>query len=216
MKQAMKHVQAPPRPPRSRPASLTTPIRSAALFLLLAVAWPIASPAQDEGASASARLAGPGPEHAWLDPLVGDWAVAMEVYPGPGADPIPQPPLTASREWILAGRYLREELRAGDTILRDATFGYDRLHGRFELVTVDAFEPGQMVYRDRGDATTTRIELLGESTEAGMGPEPTGRERALRFEITIAGPDENVQRIFVTYPGQDEFLFVEQRFMRIE
>jgi hypothetical protein len=45
-----------------------------------------------------------------------------------------------------------------------------------------------------------------------MGPEPTGRKRDLRFEFEVVGPDENVERIFVTYPGEEEYLFVEQTF----
>jgi hypothetical protein len=60
------------------------------------------------------------------------------------------------------------------------------------------------------------MSLYGESTEAGMGPEPTGRKRDLRFEFEVVGPDENVQRIFVTYPGEEEYLFVEQRFTRAD
>lgn len=166
--------------------------------------------------SASARLASPGEEHAWLGPLVGTWDVSMVVFPAADADGIPQPPMTATRDWILDGRYLRETLRGGDRTLREGTIGFNRLDGRFELMTVDVFEPGQMVYRGRGDATSSGLSLFGESTEAGMGAEPTGRQRDLRFEIEIAGPNEDVERIFVTYPGQREHLFVEQRFVRAD
>ncbi len=188
--------------------------RSLALAAVLAGPWSLPAAAQTEAASASERLASPGEEHAWLEPLLGEWDVAMLVYPGPGAEPIAQPPLTATREWMLGGRYLRETLRAGDTVLREGTMGFNRLEGRFELTTVDAYEPGQMVYQGRGDETPERMSLYGESTEAGMGPEPTGRKRDLRFEVEVVGPDENVERIFVTYPGGEEYLFVEQRFTR--
>jgi hypothetical protein len=185
--------------------------RSATLALALTVS---AAAAEDQGASA--RLAMPGAEIARLEPLVGDWAVAMKVTPGPGAEPFPVEGLTASREWILDGRYLRETLRAGDTVMRDATFGFNRLDGRFELVTVDAFEPGQMVYQSRDSAAAMPLSLYGESTEAGQGAEPTGRKRDLRFEIEIADDATNVQRIFATYPGGEEFLFVEQTFTRLK
>lgn len=188
--------------------------RAMALAVALTAPWSLPAVAQTEAMSASERLASPGEEHAWLDPLVGEWDVAMLVYPGPGAEPIAQPPLTATRELTLGGRYLRETLRAGEAVLREATLGFNRLDGRFELVTVDAYEPGQMVYQGRGDETPDLMSLYGESTEAGMGAEPTGRRRDLRFEFEVVGPDENVERIFVTYPGEDEFLFVEQRFTR--
>lgn len=167
--------------------------------------------------TASDRLAAPGPEHAWMDPLAGSWDVAMRVWPGPGAEPFEIPGMTAERELILGGRYLREVLIGGDgTPMREATMGYNRLDGRFELVTVDSFEPGQMVYMGRGDDVGGTVSLYGESTEAGMGPDPTGRRRDLRFDFIIEDADTNVQRIHVRYPGGEEYLFVEQRFTRSE
>jgi Protein of unknown function (DUF1579) len=165
--------------------------------------------------TASDRLAAPGPEHAWMDPLVGSWTVAMRVWPGPEADPFEIPGMTAKRELVLGGRYLREVLIGGDgTPMREATLGFNRLDGRFELVTVDSFEPGQMVYLGRDAELANTVSLYGESTEAGMGTEPTGRKRDLRFDLVIEDADTNVQRIYVRYPGGDEYLFVEQRFTR--
>lgn len=175
------------------------------------------APTRESQLPASTRLAMPGPEHAWLEPLVGEWSVEMLVYPGGGAAPIVSTDLRASRRWTLGGRYLREELRGtfgGNPSERDAVLGYNRLDGRFELVTTDTFEPGQMIYFGRGGKTAQRFSLYGESTEAGMGAEPTGRRRDLRFEIDIRDRNTNVQRIFVRYPGGEEFLFVEQRFTR--
>ncbi len=167
--------------------------------------------------TASDRLAAPGPEHAWMDPLVGRWDVAMRVWPGPCAEPFDIPGMTAERDLVLGGRYLREVLSAGDgTPMREATMGFNRLDGRFELVTVDSFEPGQMIYLGRGDQTADAVSLYGESTEAGMGPEPSGRKRDLRFDFVIEDADTNVQRIHVRYPGGEEYLFVEQRFTRSE
>lgn len=142
----------------------------------------------------------------------------MLVYPGPGAEPIVSNEVTATRRWTLDGRYLREELRGtvfGNPSARDGVLGYNRLEGRFEWVTVDTFEPGQMIYLGRGGATPKRFSLYGESTEAGMGAEPTGRKRDLRFEFEIVSDDYNVQRIYARFPGQEEYLFVEQRFTRI-
>lgn len=165
---------------------------------------------------ASTRLALPGERHAWMTPLVGEWKVEMRVYPGPGAEPIVGDDLTATRELILGGRYLREELTgtfAGSPSSRTAVLGYNNLDGRFEMTTFDTFEPGQMVYVGRDEPTPGRFSLEGESTEAGLGPTPTGRKRDLRFEFEIA-PDRSVERIYVRYPGEPEFLFVEQIFTR--
>ncbi len=189
-------------------------IRSLSLTLALAFLLP-GLPALAE--TASERLAAPGTEHAWMEPLAGRWTVAMRVWPGPGAEPFEIPGMTAERALILGGRYLREVLIGGDgTPMREATMGYNRLDGRFELVTVDSFEPGQMVYLGRDDAVGGTVSLYGESTEAGMGAEPTGRKRDLRFDFVIEDADTNVQRIHVRYPGGEEYLFVEQRFTRSE
>lgn len=186
-------------------------MRLPAFALAVALLLPTTALAQ----TASDRLAAPGPEHAWMDPLVGNWDVAMRVWPGPDAEPFEIPGMTATRAYILGGRYLREVLIGGDGApMREATMGFNRLDGRFELVTVDSFEPGQMVYLGRGDQTADAVSLYGESTEAGMGAEPTGRKRDLRFEFVVEDADTNVQRIHVRYPGGTEYLFVEQRFTR--
>ncbi|MEO7223590.1 MAG: DUF1579 family protein [Devosia sp.] len=184
------------------------------LFLLAAVLVGLfGTPAWAE--TASDRLAAPGPEHAWMEPLVGQWTVAMRVWPGAGAEPFDIPGMTANREMVLGGRYLHEVLVGSDGVAkREATLGFNRLDGRFELVTVDSFEPGQMVYLGRGDEAAESMSLFGESTEAGMGAEPTGRRRDLRFSIVVESADANVQRICVRYPGGEEYLFVEQRFTR--
>lgn len=182
--------------------------------MAIALAVP-AAPSLVRAETASDRLAAPGPEHAWMAPLVGSWTVEMRVWPGPDADPFSIPGMTAERELVLGGRYLREVLIGGDgTPMREATMGYNRLDGRYELVTVDSFEPGQMVYLAREGEVGDTVSLYGVSTEAGMGPEPTGRKRDLRFEFAIEDADTNVQRIHVRYPGGQEYLFVEQRFTR--
>jgi hypothetical protein len=190
---------------------------------LVAATWglaPLPSLAQQPAAAslpASTRLALPGERHRWLEPLVGRWNVEMRVYVGPGQPPLVGKELRARRDWVLGGRYLREELEgvfAGNPSNRVATLGFNNLDERWELATVDTFEPGQMWYASQAIGTPTRFALHGESTEAGMGPQPTGRKRELRFEFEIVGPDQNVQRIYVKYPAQPEQLFVEQIFTR--
>jgi hypothetical protein len=174
------------------------------------------TPAQTE-LPAAVRLALPGEQHSWLNPLVGEWNVEMLVFPAAGAQPIVSREVKATRRWTLDGRYLREELRGvvfGNPSARDGVLGYNRLDGRFEFTTVDTFEPGQMFYAGRGDETARKFSLYGESTEAGSGVEPTGRKRLLRFEIEVIDDNRNVQRIFARFPGQPEYLFVEQRFSR--
>jgi hypothetical protein len=191
-----------------------------ALAALASLAISLVAPpaaAQAQQLPASTRLAMPGEKHKWLEPLVGDWTVEMLVYPGPGAAPVVSKEVTATRRWVLEGRYLREELRGivfGNPSARDGTLGFNALEDRFEWVTVDTFEPGQMIYLGRGGDTPNRFTVFGDSTEAGFGPEPTGRKRDLRFEFEIRDANYNVQRIYARIPGQAEFLFVEQRFTR--
>lgn len=198
------------------------PFLMAALGAAALLASPVPVPAQSAttaspGLPASARLALPGEVHRWMDPLVGQWNVEMNVFPGPGQAPITSKELTARRELILGGRYLREELRgifAGNPASRVATLSFNNLEERWELSTMDTFEPGQMWYLGRAPGSPRRFELHGESTEAGFAAMPTGRKRQLRFEFDITDNDRNVQRIYVKYPAQPEQLFVEQIFTR--
>jgi hypothetical protein len=175
---------------------------------------PVMSSADRAKLPASTRLALPGEKHTWLAPLVGIWDVEMRVWPEPGVEPIVSKTLTAKREWILGGRYLREDLEgtfAGNPSNRVALLSFNNLDERFELATIDTFEPGQMWYASHAIGSSDRITLHGDNVEAGFGQKPTGRKRALRFEFEIK-PNTSVQRIFVKYPGEPEFLFVEQTF----
>ncbi|MEM7208827.1 MAG: DUF1579 family protein [Pseudomonadota bacterium] len=181
--------------------------------LILALALTVASPllAQDF-LPAATRLAMPGENHQLLQPLIGAWQVEMRVYPGPGADPILSNDMSATREWILGGRYVKEELTgtfANNPSARLAIIGYNNLEERFELASFDTFEPGFMVYEGR--ASDGSISVEGVSIEAGFGPTPSGRHRDLRFSIDIED-GRSVERIYVRYPGEQEFLFVEQIF----
>ena len=163
---------------------------------------------------ASTRLAMPGDKHRWLEPLAGKWAVEMRVWPTASAQPIISMEMVASREWILGGRYLREEVSgqfAGNPSNRVGILSFNNLEERFEFSTIDSFEPGQMWYASRSVGTPKFISMAGENTEAGFGVKPTGRKRELRFDIEIA-TGSSTQRIFVKYAGEPEFLFVEHRF----
>jgi Protein of unknown function (DUF1579) len=208
----------------SRAARACAGARATALVLALlsgpafaAGAAAAAPPAAAAGLPASVRLALPGEQHRWMEALVGRWNVDMKVWFAPGQPPLRSTELRAERRWTLGGRYLREELDgrfAGNAASRVATLSYNYLDDRWELSTVDTFEPGQMWYAGAQRGSPQRFEMRGESTEAGMGAEPSGRKRSLRFEFEIQGPDRNVQRIYSRYPGETEQLFVEQVFTR--
>ena len=166
--------------------------------------------------SSSTRLALPGPMHERLEPLVGEWRVTMRVWPAPGAKPFTSDDFTATRTWTLGNRYLREDLEGtlgGNPSSRTMFLSYNNLEERYELVSMDSFEPGQMRYAGREASAPGRIALYGTAVEAGGGPEPTGRRRDLRFEFEVRA-NGSVERIYTTYPGSDEFLFVEQVFTR--
>jgi hypothetical protein len=163
---------------------------------------------------AAARLAMPGPNHQRLDALIGEWQVDMRVWPAQNAQPITSSNLKATRSWVLGKRYLREDLSGtfgGNPSDRTAILGYNNLEERFELTTFDTFEPGQMWYIGQATSMPDRIMFVGDNVEAGFGAVPTGRKRALRFELEIAA-QRSAQRIYVKYPGEPEFLFVEQIF----
>ena len=201
--------------PSARPSLLL-----AAVFLALPACAQTSGVTLQESApaqpplSASTRLALPGEKHQWLNPLIGTWNVEMTVFGEDGQPAVTSSDFTATRQWILGGRYLEERLEGplgGAPSERRMVLGYNNLDLRFELATFDTFEPGQMIYRSRTDGTPAGFSVYGESTEAGTGPLPTGRKRDLRFEFVIE-PQRSIERIYVTYPGDAERLFVEQVF----
>lgn len=150
----------------------------------------VALGAQEQGnAGADATLqaaTSPDEHHRAVDVMIGDWEGTVKVWLQPGAPPM-EAPGRIEREWILDGRYIREEVTIdapGGAFKGLGFFGYNALDGRYESVwlenqsTAISYETG---YLDR-EAMILRTQ--GQHRDAF-----TGQIIATRNEIDLSVPD---------------------------
>lgn len=149
---------------------------------------PPARPELARAVEAAAALQVPGPEHASLARLVGDWEVTVEVAPGEtlGGG-------TARIHETHGGRFVRFDLElelAGEPTTLTGWFGYDRVGEHYQALWLSNLATGMALLRGRGVLDDGGILLYGASAAA------RGRTRLLLREDGVlevsssgVGPD---------------------------
>jgi hypothetical protein len=155
----------------------------------------------------------PGAGHETLDPLVGTWRVEMSLYVAGGSadDPIVSDDLICRREWVAGGRFLHdvtEGTLADGPYWRMGILGYSTMDERYEWVTADATNANMMIYFGKpGSGKEMPISMSGTFTDQGLiGEESTGKEVGQRTVISIENNDRHVIELYLTPPGEEEFL----------
>ena len=62
------------------------------------------------------KYGSPGPEHKYLEPLVGKWNAVSRAWMEPGKDPLVSKG-TCERKWLLGKRYLQETYKLRQDVL---------------------------------------------------------------------------------------------------
>jgi uncharacterized protein DUF1579 len=160
------------------------------------------------------RLSAPGPHHAHLGRLAGNYDVEMTFFATPGAEPVRSEEMTATINPVMGGRWLLDTAvgtLAGRAYERHGLFGFDAQSARFERVTWDNSSPGVMVYRGLpGQVGDEELTFYGEYTEAGFSAELLGQTVQLRQTLTFEEGGVNRLRLYVRPPAASEYLNQEQ------
>lgn len=142
------------------------------------------------------KLNSPGPKHERLDPLVGDWTLSIREWKSPEDEAV-ELNGTASRRWILDGRFLEEraEQATQQGVPRRSTryIGYDRGSELYELVWMT--NEATAIFRERGryDPDTNVFVTTGER----ISP-VSGIVYLTSSELKIESPDRHRLSVFVT------------------
>lgn len=209
----------------SRPAAPTAPARPAAPPTTTKPATPPAAkpadpPAGGAAAAAAAEAAAmeswsrymtPGPEHAQLLKLVGDWELEVTATPMPGAPPMTNK-ATAKFEPILGGRYVVERVRGNFADMPFegiGTIGFDNVLKKAVFTWIDSMGTGIMT-------GTGTISADGKvMTGGGKMVDPmAGKEVPYRQVVTTI--DDNTRKMQMWNPGPDgkEFQSMEIMYRR--
>jgi len=167
-----------------------------ALLLAACQSTPPETPEEARAVEERQLLAQPGPEHAFLDDLVGEFDARLKVWMGPG------PPRATYRgqmrnEWILGGRFV------------EGTFTGEVNDEPFEAVSLVGYDNAQQVYHatwldtnstamlpiSRGRRVEDEIHFTREMIDIGTGESTLQREL-----LTIESSDRHTVEMFIGLP----------------
>jgi hypothetical protein len=139
----------------------------------------------------------PGPEHQWLDPLVGSWKTDVTWY----APPSPPAHLkgTTENRWILGGRFLLSEGAVGEgaSIVEGMTiYGYDTRERRFSAVGLNNLNVRTSQLSGIYDPVERSFLLTGKVNQEAGG------FVVYRHVLKIYGPDRYTLSVFFELPGR--------------
>jgi len=144
---------------------------------------------------AMARLAAPGPGHARLEPLLGAWQTTTSMWVDPARDPL-QTHGSATRSWILGGRFLQEDLSGrgpdGTPYAGRLLTGFDNGAQRYTGIWISDGATSLSPFSGRFDDASQTFVFLGDE------PDPTGAGPARAFRRTLQLQPEG-QRLTQTY-----------------
>ncbi len=165
----------------------------------------------------------PGPFHAALEPLVGDWNVDKQIFIAIGT---PEKPATstgvvAHRKWVGGGKHLMDLTEGkvgGEPYYRLGVMGFSNVDHRYEWVTFDALNANQMLYYSPVLKTPGGdLELKGVFTDQGLlGEAYAGRAIPMRTVVHMDGPDRHVISLYFDPPGKPEILIDRSIYTRIK
>jgi hypothetical protein len=164
----------------------------------------------------------PGPFHAVLKSLQGEWSVSKEIYiaiGSPGA-PAKSAGMMAQRHWFGGGRHLLDTTAGaigGSPYYRLGVLGFSNPDGCYEWVTFDAINSNQMLYRGpRLSKPSMHLSMTGIFTDQGLlGEELAGKQIPMRTLIDIQDNDRHLIELYFTPPGRGEVLIDRSVYTRL-
>jgi hypothetical protein len=154
------------------------------------------------------RAATPGPQHASLAKMAGEFTLTVKSYHEPGAAPEVSTG-TASRKLILGGRYLEEVVKGtmmGQPFEGRGISGYDNVSGEWWGTWIDTMSTGIMISRGEWDDAAGVGSFTGEFNDAVTGKVQTSRMTSRRLpngdevmEMYMPTPDGEVKAMEILY-----------------
>jgi hypothetical protein len=168
--------------------------------------------AKDNPFEAYEKAAEPGPQHKLLEPTVGKWSFSGKFWLEPGKDPM-ETSGTATRKWILGGRFVQEEIEAkgfgGKPFHGLGLTGYDNLQQKYTTVWLDSMSTAAMLSFGTVDKTGKVFTYTKENYDPVMKKKVKSRD-----VVRILGDDKHVLEMFMEGPDGKEFKGMELTFTR--
>ena len=144
----------------------------------------------------------PGPHHRHLDHFIGQWDAALTMWVQPDAPPT-ESKGSMSAEWILDGRFVRENFRGdfmGATFDGVGIYGYDGVEKRYTSVWMDSMSTAMMLSHGSCDESGTTFEYKGQARDPWGGEMTT-----YRMVIKVENKDKHTFTMYTSTPSTPEF-----------
>jgi len=166
------------------------------------------SPDQQAYMEACQKAATPGPQHAILAKMAGEYTLTVKSYMEPGAEPEVST-ASSTRKLILGGRYLEEAVRGtvmGQPFEGRGLTGYDNVTGQWWATWIDSMSTGVMTTRGSWDDAAGVGTFTGDYNDPMTGQAQTSRTVTRRLpngdevmEMYMSTPAGEVKAMEILY-----------------
>jgi hypothetical protein len=166
---------------------------------------------KDNPLAAVEKAIEPGPEHKVLEPLVGDWTFTTRFWMDPSKPPM-ESKGTASRKWIMGGKFVQEEVNSeffGKPFKGTGITGYDKIQGKYVGVWVDSLSTGISQSQGTADKAGKVLTFSREDYDPFSKEKIKGRD-----VVRILDKDKHVMEMYKIGPDGKETKVMEIVFTR--
>jgi len=152
----------------------------------------------DDGMAAMMELMQPGAEHKQLDTMVGEWEGSVKFWMTPDGEPM-ESKGKVKREWVLDGRFVKEDVDAdamGQRFLGLGYTGYNTVEKKYESVWMENMSTYIGFQTGSYDAAKKSFTFVGEV----LDPMTNKRVRQTTV-VDVSNPDREVMT--GSCPGPD-------------
>lgn len=190
---------------------LLTLVAAAMLMSTAAFAEDAATPSAEQQAMMEkmVKAATPGPQHAMMAKMAGDWDCVVRYQMDP-KQPMQEEKTSATITSLMDGRYTQEVATGqmmGQPFNGMGIYGYDNVLGKYVSSWIDNMGTGIMKSEGTADASGKVINWMGT-----MSDPMTGKMSKSRMVTTIADDDHHTFEMFGVPPGAKK----EAKVMTIE
>jgi hypothetical protein len=165
--------------------------------------------------AAMMKYAEPDEHHDMLKPLAGKWTFTIR-HRMDKDSPWNEATGTSVNEWILGGRYLRQQVEspyeeegtAGGVFRGLGFYGYDRQHQKFISLWMDNMGTRWVTADGKCDPSGKVFTFQGEFEDA------TGNVKKYRSVMRIIGDDQYGSEEYLVGPGGEETKVMEIKYSR--
>jgi len=159
------------------------------------------------------RHAMPSKRHRLLDRMAGQWKTAVKYWMRPDV-PAVESEGTASRKWVLDGRFLHEEFDGGNLALPfrgQGFYGFDGFEQKYTSVWLDTMSTAITTYLGTYDEGQDLVNFVGRYGNPWAGQKVAGRG-VMRF----TGKDHHVLEMYIPTADGREFKTLEIGYTRLK